>query len=1096
VFPEVDGTVSQTLRMKRGTTLFPVSTEPMPVPAAVFPVSSRPETQKPRKLMKPRRILVHRACPLLSGFATAVLLVTVSPGVTWDGATAPFNDAPSWDTDLVPVAGETAVLANGGTIQIPAGVTAPLTGGLGTFTVTSGTLAVSGGTLTMTGTISNGATGVTQVSGGTVTGSILGASGIATNGGLATTAGGTWSITGGTVNLNGVSAGNGGSQTIAGNVSAQDLRNTGGSTITFSGGTSTLGKVTAGSSGSGTLIVSDNAVVNQNISGQAASGSNNEFWIGNNASTGSVTLKDNAQWNYTFYNANSSINIGRGAGSHVFTIQDSASFTTQGGAGAGILRAVQVAAADGASRGTVNLNGGTVTVLGFNKGSGAGVINANGSRIKAAGGTTNFFSGFTGSGGAANNSNSVNVLAGGLKFDTNTFDAAITNVLSGPGSLEKLGAGALTLSGANTYAGETRVTEGLITFNSAFLVLNPASKLVVAEGAMVNLAHNIEDVVDVLQLGTTVINSGTWGSSSSAAVNQNDQFFTGNGVIRVGDPVAGRDLKWTAATSTFWDNRVDIEDENFNDPLGSSVQFANNDNATFDDTAADDEVAGNIVLLTDQVQAGVVTFDATEEYRIDGLNSGISGGASIVKNNTGTLILGGQTSNFTGPIAVNGGLVRMGDSAAFGSNSGITIASGAQVDINGKTPGPIHSYTIAGSGTDGSGAIVNTNATAIFSLGGVKNLTLSADATIGGNGRFDIASGGTITGNGHTLTKAGPNDMAFRGNASGTPIHYVIAAGSAWTENSALGFGGATGTITVKSGARAGNVGDFTIATPVTLESGGRLYTNGGIGTWTGAVTVQGDVTFEGLPATGGGIVVNGPVSGTANVTKIGPAPVTFGASAFPGNGGYDGNTTVSQGTLTLGAPALADSKDVTVATGAVLNLAYTGQDTVHILTLAGLPVVAGVWGREGSGTEHESALITGNGTLNVTTTGTLPPFETWAAGLPAGQRDRASDPDADGFSNLEEYLFGTDPAVSTGSLVQATRSGANLVLVWNQRNSNATYQLQERTADLELAWPASAVPVADAADQGGVPSNYTRKEAQVPIDTARKFVRVNGTES
>ena len=51
------------------------------------------------------------------------------------------------------------------------------------------------------------------------------------------------------------------------------------------------------------------------------------------------------------------------------------------------------------------------------------------------------------------------------------------------------------------------------------------------------------------------------------------------------------------------------------------------------------------------------------------------------------------------------------------------------------------------------------------------------------------------------------------------------------------------------------------------------------------------------------------------------------------------------------------------------------------------------------------------------------------------------------------------------------------------------------RRADLDTAWPASAITVSDAADQTAVPANYTRKEAIVPIDSARKFVRVNATE-
>ncbi len=979
--------------------------------------------------MKSIQVLPHTRAACL---ATALAFSTAH-AVTWDGTTASFDDAPSWDTNAVPVAAETVTLANGGTIQIGGGVLAPATGALGNITVTSGTLSVSGGTLTTSGTIANGATGITTISSGTITGSTLGSFGVATNGGLSNTvAGGTWSVSNGTVNLNGVGASLGGSQSITGGiVKTQDLRNAGGSTLTISGGTTTIGKFTAGSSGTGTVIVSGSAIVEQNITGQNASGSNNECWVGNNVSTGTLTLKDSAQWNYTFYNANSSVNFGRGQGNHVFTLQDTASFTTQVGTGA--LKAVVVGDANASARGTVNLDGGTLTVLGLAKGSGTGVINANGGLIKAAGNSGNFFAGFTGTGGAANTSNSVNLLAGGLKFDSNTFDVASNSPLSGTGGMEKLGAGSLTLSGACTYSGNTTVTAGELVLSTAFL--HDDSKLTIEAGALVNLSHGIEDVVETLDLDGTVITSGTWGSTSSPATNQNDDFFVGTGVIRVGEPVVGRDLTWTGGETPFWSAFPDL---NFTDPLDTDVAFATNDNVTFDDTST-----VTTVILAGQVQAGAVIFNGSQPYFIDGAGAGLSGNASIVMNNTGTVTLGGENSNFTGTIAVNAGILKMGNNAAFGANTGITIVNGAQVDINGKVPTSIHSYTVGGTGPGGSGIIINSSATDVFSGGGVKNLTLTADTTIGNNGgRFDVGgSSGTITGNGLTLTKIGTSNMALRGNASGTPIHYVIAGGSAWTENSALGFGGATGMLTIKSGAQAGNVGDFTIATPVTLESGGTLYSNGGTGTWTGTIGVAGDVTFAG---TAGPVVINGVLSGNANVTKNGTNNVTFSASALPGNVGHVGNTTVAAGRLVLGSPALADDGDVTVAATAFLNLGYTGQDTVDTLTLGGVQVAAGVWGSTTSGAANTSPMLEGTGTLLVITAGAPNPYGNWALANGVSGGTAETDSDQDGIPNGIEFVIGGDPSGpgsdSSALLPTASTDETYLNFVFRRSDDSAGY--------------------------------------------------------
>jgi fibronectin-binding autotransporter adhesin len=813
------------------------------------------------------------------------------------------------------------------------------------------------------------------------------------------------------------------------------------------------------SGGTGNITLSGTAIFNGTATGT--------IYLGNNGGSGNLTLSDTAAFN----GANLILSVGQFGN----TANNKGTLTMSGSSTLSTSRIVLGGDnAPSSMVGVVNLDGGTISAGSIRLGSSnvapsltANVIHANGGTVKATTHANNngFFNGAF-----------VDLMPGGLKFDTNDNFVSISNIISGTGGLEKLGGGSLTLSGLSTYSGNTTVTAGELVLAAAFL--DDSSTLTVDGDAMVNLSHGIEDIVGSLVVDGVTYTSGTVGSFESTAIVQLPQ-FSGFGKIRIGPPPTGRDLIWTGATSSFWTTL--FEDENFT-VGGSPTVFQTNDSVTFDDTSA-----VTTVLLSGNVQAGTLTFNGGQSYTIDGLGSGISGEASIVKNSSGTLTLGGATSNFTGTIAVNAGLLVKADNASFGNSSGITIADGAQVDINGKGSGSIHTYTIGGTGPDGSGTIINTGGD-IFSSGGVKNLVLTADSTIGSDGgRFDVGGGGgTITGNGFTLTKIGNSAMAFRGDASGTPIHYVIAGGAAWTENSALGFGGATGTITVKNGARVGNVGNHSIATPVTVESGGRIYSNGGTGTWTGAVTLQGEAIIDGAA---GPVIIDGALTGTANLTKTGANNVTLG------NIGYTGNTTVDLGALTLAATGLPDDSDVIVDADASIALTHGQQDTIDTLRLGGVPAMAGVWGSADSGAPNTSSLLLGTGTLLVLTTGTTP-FDDWAAALPEGQRARESDPDGDGFSNLEEYLFGTDPALNTGSLVQSVESGATLVVTWNQRNADATYQLQERSADLGTAWPASTVIAGDAADQTGVPANYTRKEAVVPIDSGRKFLRVNGTES
>lgn len=133
------------------------------------------------------------------------------------------------------------------------------------------------------------------------------------------------------------------------------------------------------------------------------------------------------------------------------------------------------------SQSEINVNTGGVLRVGYfiMYGANTGTINLNGGTIKAYSSSaitetdSDYFLG--GRSSAAYWANvTVRVLAGGARFDTDgnsrrVNTALVSGVAEGEtdGGLTKLGAGTLTLTGANGYNGPTRLEGGTLTFNSA-----------------------------------------------------------------------------------------------------------------------------------------------------------------------------------------------------------------------------------------------------------------------------------------------------------------------------------------------------------------------------------------------------------------------------------------------------------------------------------------------------------------------------------------------------------------------------------------------------------------------------------------------------
>jgi autotransporter-associated beta strand protein len=228
-----------------------------------------------------------------------------------------------------------------------------------------------------------------------------------------------------------------------------------------------IGTGTYNLGGTGAITVANNIFIGKE---QGASGTmtmtggtmtgSDKLIVGHNQATGSLTQSGGTviTTNEVYIgNENSASSIG--------------TYTLSGSANLNVGNEVQVGRDNGT--GTFNLNGGTVNANKISGGTGSATVNFNGGLLKAKVDESNLIE----------NLDVADVQSGGLKIDSNGFNVSTSQILAGIGGLEKSGAGQLTLSGANTYAGTTTVAAGVLRIEKAGLnaIIDSVANTLVAE---------------------------------------------------------------------------------------------------------------------------------------------------------------------------------------------------------------------------------------------------------------------------------------------------------------------------------------------------------------------------------------------------------------------------------------------------------------------------------------------------------------------------------------------------------------------------------------------------------------------------------------
>lgn len=466
------------------------------------------------------------------------------------------------------------------------------------------------------------------------------------------------------------------------------------------------------------------------------------------------------------------------------------------------------------------------------------------------------------------------------------------------------------------------------------------------------------------------------------------------------------------------------------------------------------------------------THDATITTATDALLGGVlSGSGGFTKTGSGTLRYQGNSPAYAGNIGVNTGTLQVG-------NNG-------------------------GTGNLGSGTI-----------------------TLSGSGSFSVRRQGNLTFN-NTLTGSGSGNVSFQLNGSAV---VTLAKAASYGNPTSLNPTGANTVGTLKLGIDNGLPAGtpFTItnnsASVQTFDLNGFDQTLASLATGANGNSTNSIITNSGTLKTltiSGAAATSyaGALSGALGLGKSGG-----GSQSLTGSLTYTGDTTVSQGVLSLAsANASNDNSTITLATsGATLNLNFTGTDTVQKLIIGTTEMPAGVYeaiNHPGNGIEIPQ--LTGSGTLTVTSGAALPAYNSWATGkgLTTANNAKSDDPDNDGSNNLAEFAFNGDPLGGSDpgfrlaavedtdgdtlkelTLTLAIRNGSGSPVFSIAPSPTAsvdgvTYTIE---GSLDLTFPNS--PVSETAPPSGLPAlpagwEYRRFRLDASEDSAaRGFLRARVT--
>ncbi len=460
-------------------------------------------------------------------------------------------------------------------------------------------------------------------------------------------------------------------------------------------------------------------------------------------------------------------------------------------------------------------------------------------------------------------------VTGALYFMQNS-DVELASSITGTGAIQKSGSGTLVLTGAGSHGGGTTISAG------ALQIGNGGTTGAIA-GDITNNAALIFDRSDAVTYSSII---------------------SGTGEIRQ----VGTGILTLTGTNTY---------------AGGTTISAGT--LQLGDGGTTGAIAGNVT------NHGILAFNRSDTVTF---SDTISGNGAVSQVGSGTTILSGSNT-YLGGTTISSGMINARNAAALGFG-GVSVASGAALEVQFGVAVVNNALTLNGTGVAGGGAFRNVSGSTTMAGG----ITLGSASRINADSGTLILNGG-ITGADRSLIFGGAGFIAVN-DAITTGTGALIKDGSG--SLTLLGTNTYTGTTTIEAGwlgvhnGRAiADTGAVIINAPGMLnilasETIGSLSGDGRVLLQVGQrLTTGGDdrsTTFSGAIDQVAGIA--------SSFAKIGTGTLTLS-----GNSTYIGATTIDGGTLSVNG-SIASSSMTTVNSGGTLGgNGIVGNTTINGGTLA-----------------------------------------------------------------------------------------------------------------------------------------------------------------